>query len=71
MASDRQKEIKVAHLLKQVERFDGRIAKAKHAVAEAENVVASLESAKKIAVDRLKWQQAEPVSATDDDGDGA
>ena len=67
MASARQKEIKIEHLRKQVERLDGRIAKAKVVVIQAQDAVTVLEAQKTRLAERLKWQQDEPVS--EDDGD--
>ncbi len=67
MASARQKQIKVEHLTKQVERLDGRIEKAKGAVTEAQQVVTDLEKSRETLVQRLKWQQSEPVDEVGED----
>lgn len=62
MASARQKEIKVAHLEKQVERLDGRIQKAKRAVDVAQGVVLTLAEQREKLIERLQWQKNEPVT---------
>lgn len=68
MASARQKQIKVDHLTKQVDRLDRRLLKAKDDVVTATEAVKVLEQNREAMVDRLKWQQAEPVNE-DDEGD--